>query len=50
VNQKHSAIDLLNEADEIEFMSIYGIGPKISKRIIDHRMRCGDFVNFQELT
>lgn len=39
----------LNQADSSQLISVFGIGPKLSLRIIKYRDRLGGFVNDQQL-
>jgi competence ComEA-like helix-hairpin-helix protein len=40
----------LNTCDSLSLLSVYGIGPKLSSRIIRYRNRLGGFVSMHQLT
>jgi DNA uptake protein ComE-like DNA-binding protein len=40
----------LNKADSVQLISIYGVGEKLSARIIKYRSRLGGFISIEQLT
>ena len=40
----------INTADSISLVKLYGIGPKMASKIIDHRTRSGGFFTVEQLT